>query len=363
MKRLIIPIFIMNRGCPNRCIFCNERIAAGNHPARIDEKSFRSTVDAFLSSAEGRFGETQIAFYGGNFTGLDEENREELLDFALPYLEDGSVDSLRLSTRPDHLDRGILRRLFSRQVRTIEIGAQSLDEEVLSRSGRNHGADDVRRAVALLRDEGFETGIHLMAGLPGDSANSFLKTIEETATLCPDTVRIHPTLVFRDTDLERQYLEGLYHPLSLDEAVNMCTAALIRLTMADIPVIRLGLHITEEMLDGNNLVAGPFHPAFRSLVEERIFRQLALLLIDQMSSKPAKINFFLSPSDVSSFRGLNNGTIDFLQKFLKGASLSVSEDRKMKRHSLRVVAGEEVNEISLISAGDRLFKLFSDGLS
>lgn len=362
MKRLIIPIFIMNRGCPNRCVFCNERITAGDYSPEITAGSFAKTVEAFLASAADRYGETQIAFYGGNFTGLDRDSQDELLDFALPFLEAGRVHSLRLSTRPDHLDSRTLRHLFSRQVRTIEVGLQSFDDDVLARSNRGHTGDDARRAMRLLSREGFETGAHLMAGLPGDTAEGFIRTVEETIALRPDMVRIHPTIVFRDTALARLYKEGLYQPLSLDEAVNLCAAALVRLTVAKIPVIRLGLQATEEMLREGAVTAGPFHPSFRSLVDAAVFRNLALLLLNRAPAKPGECRLLVSPSDSSRLRGLNNSTRDFLNHRLGKSLLSIHEDSRIAEGSLRLIAGTVDETLSIISCGDALREMLQPSI-
>lgn len=358
MKRLIIPIFIMNRGCPNRCVFCNERITAGEYNPEITAGSFTRTVEACLASAAGRYGEAQIAFYGGNFTGLHRNDQDELLDFALPFLEAGSVHSVRLSTRPDQMDSRSLRHLFSRQVRTIEVGVQSFDDEVLARSNRGHTGDDARRALYLLSREGFEAGVHLMAGLPGDTADGFIRTVEETIALRPDTVRIHPTIVFRDTALDRLHKEGRYRPLSLDEAVNLCAAALVRLTVAKIPVIRLGLQVTEEMLREGAVTAGPFHPSFRSLVDAALFRNLALLLLQRAPAKPGECRLLVSPSDSSRLRGLNNSTRDFLNRRLGKSLLSIHEDSSIAGGSLRLIAGAVDETLSIASSGDALGEMF-----
>lgn len=362
MKRLIIPVFIMNRGCPNRCVFCNERITAGDYNPDISIESFTRTVEACLASARGHYQETQIAFYGGNFTGLDRNEQEELLDLALPYLEAGTVHSVRLSTRPDHLDSDTVRYLFSRQVRTIEVGVQSFDDEVLERSLRGHTGDDARRALKLLAREGFETGAHLMAGLPGDRAEGFIRTVEETIALHPDTVRIHPTIVFRDTALARLYNEGRYQPLSLDEAVNLCAAALVLLTVAKIPVIRLGLQVTEEMLREKAIAAGPFHPAFRSLVDAVIFKNLALLLLHRASTKPGEYRLFVSPSDSSRLRGLNNSTRDFLNHRLGESRLSILEDSSLAAGSIRLVAGTVDETLSVTSCADDLTEMIRQSI-
>lgn len=354
MKPLVIPQFIMNGGCPHRCLFCNERIAAGAYPERITARSFRTAVDTFLARSRDRFSERQIAFYGGNFTGLNPSVQQELLSFAAPYLAAGTIDSIRISTRPDHLNDSVLGRLSAGGVRTVEIGAQSLDDEVLARSGRGHDAEQVRRALRLLRDRGFETGIHLMAGLPGDTPATFMRTIEETVDLAPDTVRIHPALVFRDTGLARLYQEGCYRPLSLDEAVALCGAALVRFIAAAIPVIRLGMHVTEEMLDKNLCLAGPLHPAFGSLVEENVFSRLAALLVDTVSAESGDVRLHVAPTDESRLRGPANRTISFLNKQFRNAAITVHPDDTVRRNSLRLVTPTTDRTRSIAACADAI---------
>ncbi len=346
-KTLIIPLFIMNRGCPNRCIYCNESILAGNYDGRITESTFRKTVDSYLQSAGNRFECVQIAFYGGNFTGLAEKDGEELLSFARPYLESGAVNSLRVSTRPDHIEGHEIRRLYHRGVRTVEIGAQSMNDDVLALARRGHDALSVRRALSLLKEEGFEAGVHLMAGLPGETDESFLAGIDEVIGLAPHTVRIHPTLVLRGTELERLYREGHYEPLSLDHAVELCAGALVRLKKAGINVIRLGLHLSETMKEKDNVLAGPLHPSFRSLVEERLFRRMAVELLKTTPFGTAEVCLLASPGDLSRLRGQRKGNVRYLENLFPHVTISMGEDPAVAVDSLRLVSEGVSTERSL----------------
>ncbi|HET58024.1 MAG TPA: radical SAM protein [Deltaproteobacteria bacterium] len=347
MKHLIIPLFIMNRGCPNRCVFCNERITAGDFDPAVEAPVFRHTVESHLAGGRGRFDRVQVAFYGGNFTGLDLGNQQELLDLVQPYLERKEVDSIRLSTRPDHIDEPGLRFLKARGVRTIEIGAQSMNDEVLRLAGRGHDAAAVRRSVTLLKEEGFETGIHLMAGLPGDNKERFLEGVDEIIGLAPDTVRIHPTIVLRGTILEKWYKEGRYHPLTLDEAVDLCAAALLRFKSAGIPVIRLGLHITDEMRESSNVVAGPLHPAFRSLAEEKLFLDAALELLKTIPPDAVEVRFSTSPRDLSLFKGTRKRNMDALAKIRPGFTVTVDADPSLPRDTLKITVDRGRHERAL----------------
>lgn len=206
---LVIPVFIMNGGCPNRCIFCNERIAAGNFSEQITQSFFEARVESYLSWSKSKSRRVEIAFYGGNFTGLPLEKQTLLLSWAGKYIRNRTAHAVRISTRPDYIDDGKLDFLEAHSVRTVEIGVQSFNDEVLRLACRGHDADCARQALILLKSRGFTTGIHLMAGLPGDTKESFTQTLEITASVKPDTARIHPVLVFKDTPLARQWQDGL----------------------------------------------------------------------------------------------------------------------------------------------------------
>ncbi|HTZ41230.1 MAG TPA: radical SAM protein, partial [Syntrophales bacterium] len=255
MKRLIVPFFIRNRGCAHRCVFCNERMIAGK-AGTVSEEGMRETVKLYSTGGSRKYIGTEIAFYGGSFTGMTAEEQLELLHMAGRLIREGVVHSIRLSTRPDDIDERWMETLRKMGVTAIEIGAQSMNDEVLRQSGRGHTADHVREAIAILKKKGFETGVHLMAGLPGDRMETFEASVSDVIVCKPDTVRIHPVLVFRDTELADRYEQGDYRPLTLEEAVRWCKVAVIRFTRANIPVIRLGLYATGEMEKKGNILAG-----------------------------------------------------------------------------------------------------------
>lgn len=334
MKTLIIPIFVVYKGCPNRCVYCNERITAGLHPDRITRDRFRMIVDAHLAGTIRDYGKVQVAFYGGNFTGMNMEYQEELLQFAEEYIAGGVVDSVRISTRPDYIDEARLSLLNAHHVRTVEIGAQSLIDTVLERSRRGHSADQVRQAVSLLKAHGCETGIHLMAGLPGDSDEGFRYTVEETIRLEPDMVRIHPTVVLKDTALSISCQAGDYRPLSMEDAVGLCKYALVRFKQEGISVIRIGLQTTSDMEIEGNIVAGPHHPAFRSLVEGALFLDMTVHLLARGGLTEGTVEFIVSPRDESRFRGMRNGNIAFLRDRYPRLSISLAADPDLPGDSL-----------------------------
>ncbi|MHB9097036.1 MAG: elongator complex protein 3 [Syntrophales bacterium] len=336
---MIIPFFIMNRGCPHRCLFCNERLTAGDRPERITEAAFNQTVRGYLDCATRKSGPVQIAFYGGTFTGMERKEQRRLLELAAPFLRAGAVDSIRISTRPDEINREGLALLKKSGVTTIEVGMQSLDDEVLLRSRRGHTAADTVRALTLFREGGFATGVHLMAGLPGDSRDRFAHTVEKVIALGPDTVRIHPTIVLKDTPLADDFREGRYLPLTLAEAVEQGKDALKRLTAAGIPVIRLGLQTTRELEEPGAVVAGPFHPAFRTLVDSSLLREMAASLLSAAGPAGGKAAFTLAPADLSSFPGQRRENITALKERFRLADIRFTADPALPRLTLILTAG------------------------
>ncbi len=344
MKRLIIPFFIRNRGCAHRCVFCNERIIADNAGA-VTEDALRETAGLYLAGGSRKYNRVEIAFYGGSFTGMAAEGQLELLRMAGRLIGEGVAHSIRLSTRPDEIEGRWLDTLWNMGVRAIEIGAQSMDDKVLQMSGRGHTADHVRQAVAVLKGKGFETGIHLMAGLPGDQMDTFAASVSDVIACKPDTVRIHPVLVFRNTELANLYERGEYVPLTIDEAVRWCKVAVVRLARAEIPVIRLGLHATGEMAKKGNVLAGPYDPAFRSLVDASIFRDMALELLDEAGGSGGV--FHVAPADLSNFNGVGRGNRAYLEVRYGSGSVKVKKDPMLRRGSLKLQDGHRQYETSM----------------
>jgi len=346
-KPYIVPIFITRAGCRQRCAFCNAGSIAGGETGDWTEEKFAAEVEKHLSRPHRERTKRQIAFYGGNFTGIEETAQVSLLRYAKRYIDGGLVDSIRVSTRPDCIDRRAMKLMKAHGVATVEIGAQSMDDAVLGKSLRGHTSADVNEAMVRLASEGFETGIHLMAGLPGDSPAGFRESVEAVVDLGPDTVRIHPTLVFEDTALAGMYRRGEYTPLSTEEAVDLCKDALVRFAKAGIPVIRLGLQTTNEMAEAGSVLAGPYHPAFRSLVDGALFCDMALDLasVATEGEKPGKtpLTFLMSPKDVSSFLGLRRANLTKLRKRY-GREVAYGTDSLMPRGALAVKCGGKILE-------------------
>lgn len=269
-KHAIIPIFIPHRGCPNDCVFCNQRkITARTTAPTVDE--VKNTIDTWLTTL-GEVPTVEIAFYGGSFTGLELEEQSSYLAIAKEYKDRGLIDKIHLSTRPDYIDRDILNNLNEYSVDTIELGVQSFDDEVLRKSNRGHTSTAVYEAVSLIKEYGFEFGIQLMIGLPGDSLETCIYSAKEAVKLKPSLTRLYPTIVIDDTELLEMYERGEYQPLSREEAVARTAAMYKILDDAGITIMRVGLKSTDIIGEGGSINGGTYHPAFRQLVEGRIAR-------------------------------------------------------------------------------------------
>lgn len=341
-KPLIIPIFIMNNGCPERCIFCNQKITAGNFVPDITQNIFDAEVASYLRWNKNKTRRVEIAFYGGSFTGLKPFDQKRLLDMANTYIQKGRVSSIRISTRPDYIDDEQLNFLYSHSVRTVEIGAQSFNDDVLHFARRGHDAQATVRAMKLLKAHGFKTGLHLMVGLPNDTRKSFAETLARVAELRPDTVRVHPVIVFKDTPLADEFRAGRYRPLSLEEAVDWCRLASETLAPEGIRIIRFGLQMTPEMSKEDAVLAGPVHPSFGSLVYSAIFYSATLRLLLDVPKHSREFHFHVAEHNLSNFRGLGNKNIESIKKLYPDTQIVIdSPCETLPGHiSLNIETGE-----------------------
>ena len=305
-KPLIVPVFIPNQGCPHRCVFCDqEKITA--QPCRpVDGQTVRDLLDLARRSPSfsGRK-HREIAFYGGTFASLPEARIRELLGAVSPYLQEGIVHSVRVSTRPDSLDEEKAARLRELGVDTVELGAQSMEDEVLRMTRRGHRAEDTERTATLLKRQGFRVGIQLMPGLPGDSAGTFSATVQKVIRIKPDMVRLYPVVVIRGTELAQWVESGSYTPLTLEEAVGICAESCLHLEAAGIPVIRIGLMTSASLREKGQVVGGPWHESFGHLVRSEMYqRKIAAFLPGQGQAK--KIRIRVPSREVALLRGYRN---------------------------------------------------------
>jgi histone acetyltransferase (RNA polymerase elongator complex component) len=334
---LIIPVFIPHQGCPHTCIFCNQhRISGQAAGTSVTAADVRHTITVWLNRAPGRKGDdVQVAFYGGSFTGLPLSRQQELLQAVEPFLDNGRVGSIRLSTRPDYIDAAAVAFLQAYGVATVELGVQSLDDRVLEASCRGHKAAHTYGAIKHLRREGMETGFQLMLGLPEQSSRSLMQTVKEAVALQPDFVRIYPVLVLRGSGLNSLREQGMFQPLTLEKAVAQAAWAKKYFAAHDIRVVRMGLQSGRDLEE--SLIAGPYHPAFGELVSSRIMLQQTRKAL-QCSGSSTRQGLSISTSDVSIFRGMKSSNIRRLKELgLEGRYVLIT-DREQPRFTLRKIS-------------------------
>lgn len=264
-KFKIIPIFVPHKGCPHQCSFCNQKHITGQLEEMTPQKA-KEIIEMYLKTIDTEKFRTEIAFYGGSFTAIDFDYQTQLLEVAFEFVKKGFIKGIRLSTRPDAISVEILENLKRFGVTEIELGVQSMCDDVLAANERGHTAEDVIKAVKLIRNYDFSLGLQQMTGLYFDTHEKDILTATEICKLKPDFVRIYPTLVFNNTELAQYYNDGLYKPQTVEEAVELCAKIKSIYDKNGVKIIRLGLLMSDDEAK-NNYIDGPYHPRFRELVE------------------------------------------------------------------------------------------------
>lgn len=316
-KNRIIPIFVPHIGCPHQCIFCDQRQIAGVHSAPTGEDAARLVAKGLERAGPG----AEVAFYGGSFTAVNSDVQLDLLKAVSPFLASGMVSSLRVSTRPDAVDKAVMERLNHYGVQTVELGCQSMNDAVLKKSRRGHSSHDVYNSVHQLKSYGFSVILQMMTGLPGDSEKTAIETARELASLQPDGVRIYPTVVVRGSPLDLLYRRGEYIPQSVEETVDLCAKLLPIFYGSGIPVLRIGLQSTEA-LSGGGALAGGYHPALGELVKARCYRNLASALLKSCRGVYS-VTLGVAPNRISIMIGQKRCNLLWLQREFKIRQIKV----------------------------------------
>ena len=337
MPPLVIPIFISHQGCPHRCIFCDQYAITGcaNFAEQpVNGATVSTIIEEWLSRPrKDDKHSVQVAFYGGSFTGIPVKRQGELLRAVKPYIEDGRVGSVRISTRPDYIDDSVAALLQEHSVSIVELGLQSLDQEVLDSSARGHSVLQSEKALKLLKARGFTVGAQLMCGLPKDNTSKLMATVKRVAALGPDFVRIYPVLVIRGSGLEKLYLDGAYNPLSLSKAIALTCRMRMIFAQHHIKVVRMGLQPSEELED--KILAGPYHPAFGELVISRhLFMQTRRLLHGTIKNRTKCLS--IAAADESAFRGPNNVSMKRLNVLGLLEGIKLVFDKNQPRNTVSV---------------------------
>ena len=331
--KYIIPIFVPHLGCPNDCVFCNQKSISGQKK-NITKDEVKNIIDNYLKNIKDNENEKEIAFFGGSFTGIEEEKQEELLSIAYEYVKSGKVNSIRISTRPDYINKQILKRLKKYKVKTIELGVQSANNYVLEKAQRGHTFEDVKKASKLIRLYGFKLGHQMMVGLPESTEEDEINTAKALIKLKPKMVRIYPVLVIKGTKLEKDYEEGKYTPLTLARAIETCKKLVRMFADKKIDIIRVGLQNTDEITDPNDknseVVAGPYHPAFRQLVESEMWYDVIVEKIKKLNVKVRKVEITVNPIDSNNVIGHKKQNVTKL-KDTYDVDLILKQDKKIKQ--------------------------------
>ncbi len=329
MKHVNISIFVPHIGCPKRCSFCDQRTITGEQ-LLPHAKDIKNAVESAKKSENYSPENTEIAFFGGSFTAINEKYRAELLDAAYLFVKKGIVKGIRISTRPDAISEEILDELKAKGVTAIELGAQSMDEEVLIANRRGHTADDVKIASKLIKEAGFELGLQMMTGLYKSTPEKDIKTARELIALSPDTVRIYPTVILEGTELGELYKSGKYDTYTLDETIDLVLELSEMFQKENINIIRIGLHAIET----EKYLGGAWHPAFGELCESRKYLNKAKMLLKEKG----KYNLFVSPKAVSKMIGQSKGNLAILYKL--GFDCKVFADKNLKEMQIKAVKTE-----------------------
>ncbi|HEY8888865.1 MAG TPA: radical SAM protein [Clostridium sp.] len=339
----IIPIFVPHEGCPHECVFCNQNSITGTK-SKVDAMYVERTVNEYLKTINQDDAIIEVSFFGGTFTAIKTEKQIELLTVAKKFKDNNKIKFIRLSTRPDYINDSVLSNLKKYSVDIIELGVQSMDAQVLLKSGRGHTARDVESASILIKKYGFTLGHQIMIGLPGDNIDKDIETSKRSIALKPDICRIYPALVIKDTQMEKMYKEQKFKPYSLSEAVNISKIIYIMMIVNQINVIRIGLQPTEEISEGNDLVAGPFHPAFRELVEGSIYNDLLHEVITNNLKEPSfanKVIVKINPKDISKLYANGKSFFNDMKKQIKPISIEVCQDITIIRGSVSICIEEK----------------------
>lgn len=321
MKHKNVAVFIPHLGCPNQCSFCNQRIISGV----VKETTIEEVTD-ILKQAYKQITDkstTEIAFFGGSFTAINREYMLALLQSAQPFLGENGFRGIRISTRPDAISAEILDILKCYRVTAIELGAQSMNDEVLAKNLRGHTAKQVKQASKLIHEYGFSLGLQMMVGLYGDTVDTVFDTAEQLIALKPDTVRIYPTVVLKGTKLAQWYQQGIYDIMSLEKATMICSKLLLWFNQNKIKVIKFGLHASDEV--EHQMIAGIYHPAFRELCENKVYFQLVFDWLKQQDSH--NIVVAVHPKHISKMVGQHKSNLTAFENM--GYHIKVVSDERL----------------------------------
>ncbi len=327
-----ISIFVTHVGCPHLCAFCDQRtitgsadLPSGEDVRRICERALHEVSDP---------ADTEIAFFGGSFTAIERSYMTELLSAAHEFVGEGKFKGIRLSTRPDYIDREVLDILRSYGVTAIELGAQSLDDRVLEANERGHSAEDIVNAASLIKEYGFELGLQLMVGLYKSDESIERENLRKALEIAPSAVRIYPVVILKGTKLAELYLSGEYVTMDFDTVVSVCADMLCEFEKAGIKVLKCGLHASEFV--ERYMAGGFYHPAFKELCEAEIYRRRieSTIFCTDISGK-RKVTIAVNPSCISKALGQKRANYEYFKRL--GIELKITGDKSIPKYEIKEV--------------------------
>ncbi|MFK4785825.1 elongator complex protein 3 [Fusobacterium sp. MFO224] len=335
MKHYNIPIFISHIGCPNACVFCNQ-IKINGRETDVTNEDLKNIIEEYLKILPAD-SYKEVAFFGGTFTGISLGRQKEYLEVVKKYLDKGLIQGIRLSTRPDYINKEVMDQLKKYKVTTIELGVQSFDEEVLKKSARYYEIESVYKACEMIKKYGIDLGIQIMPGLPGSTFEKDFETAKKVVEINPVNVRIYPTLIIKDTELEKMYKTGSYEVLSMEEAIKRCRKICALIELNGIKIIRVGLQPSEDLRNGGVSVEGAFHPAFKELVEGEIY----FSFLKKIEIQDGHLDVQTCEKNVSKIIGINKRN----KKRLKGLKIKINNSLSVDKV---IVNGVEYNRNKIL---------------
>lgn len=336
MKHYNIPIFISHFGCPNSCVFCNQKKINGRE-TDVTMEDLKNTIEMYLETLP-KNSKKEVAFFGGTFTGISMKLQEEYLKTTYEYIQKGDISGIRLSTRPDCINDEIVAQLKKYGVTAVELGVQSLDEEVLLATERYYPVSVVEEACKTIKKYGIELGIQLMIGLPKSTDENDYETAVKALGMKPDMMRIYPTLVIKNTKMERMFLDGEYTPLTIEEAVARVRKIYALIESNNVNIIRVGLQPSEDLREEGVVLGGPFHPAFRELVETEIYYNFFKKIVDEEK----KLEILANEKSISKLVGIKKANRIRLKEYF-----NIKIDNLIEKDDI-VVNGKKYSRLDVL---------------
>ncbi len=336
MKHYNIPVFISHFGCPNSCVFCNQKKINGRE-TDVTMEDLRNTIEMYLETLP-KNSKKEVAFFGGTFTGISMNLQKEYLETTYEYIKAGKIDGIRLSTRPDCINEEIVSQLKKYGVTAVELGVQSLDEEVLLATERYYPLEVVENACKIIKDFGIKLGVQLMIGLPKATTESDFESAKKALAMKPDMLRIYPTLVIKNTKMEEMFYRGEYIPLSIEEAIERTRKIYALFESNGVNIIRVGLQPSEDLRAEGVVLGGPFHPAFRELTETEIHYDFFKKIIE----KEKKLEIVSNEKSVSKLVGIKKANRLRLKEYF-----NISIDNSIEKDDV-IVNGKRYSRLDIL---------------